>query len=207
MMTKSLFWAVATFAVLLDCRAQSVSATYDVSPTQSTLRWTGYYLFNFGEHTGTLSITEGKIFADGHSGITGFITADMKSVRDTDMPYEDGGKDVSEHLMSKDFFDASQYPRARIEILQSEAVADAKPGDFNTKLVANLTIKDKTAPVTFYATVARTPNSITATGKFKFDRTRWGIEYNSGKVFSEVGDGAISDAVAIEFNIVADIKQ
>ena len=108
--------------------------------------------------------------------------------------------------MSKHFFDASQYPRSKFEILKSEPVADARAGEPNTKLTANLTIKQVTAPVTLYATVSRTAKGMTAIGKFKFHRTRGGIEYNSGKVFSEVGDGAISDAIGIEFKIIAEIK-
>ncbi|MEJ1236486.1 YceI family protein [Chryseolinea sp. T2] len=205
-MTKILFCAALALAMSVDCTAQSTTVKYEVLPSQSTLKWTGYYLFNFGEHTGTINITDGKILADDKGGISGLISADMKSIRDTDMAYEDGGKDLSEHLMSKDFFDVSQYPGSKLEIVKSEPVEAARPGDVNTKLIANLTLKQVTAPVTLYATIDRTSKSFTAVGKFKFDRTRWGIEYNSGKVFSEVGDGAISDAIAIEFNIIAEVK-
>jgi hypothetical protein len=45
--------------------------------------------------------------------------------------------------------------------------------------------------------------TLTAKAKFKFDRTKWNIQYNSGKVFSDIGDNAISDAVGMELNIQA----
>ena len=206
MIIRLLFSAVAVLSTLSYCNGQSPTTSYDVSPSQSRLQWTGYYLFNFGEHTGTVSIVDGRLAIDEHGRISGVVTADMKSIRDTDMAYEDGGKDLSEHLMSKDFFDATQYPRAKIEIIKSEPIADAKAGEPNINLVMNLTIKEVTQPVTVPAMVSRTPKGLTAIGKFKFDRTRWGVEYNSGKIFFEVGDGAISDAVALEFNIIAEAK-
>lgn len=189
-------------AIASDCIAQSAKA-YEIVQRQSTLNWTGYYLFSFGEHSGTIDILNGTFFYDGKQGLSGSITADMRTIRDTDMPYDDGGKDLSEHLMSKDFFDVEAFPQAKIEIVKSEAVEDGRPGDPNLKIIANLTIKKITAPVTLYALVSTTGNTLTVMGKFKFDRTRWGVEYNSGKVFSEVGDGAISDAIALAFNLTA----
>jgi polyisoprenoid-binding protein YceI len=192
-------------AVAAECPGQT-SEAYQIVKSRSELRWTGYYLFNFGEHTGTIDILDGKLFFDSHKNITGFIIADMRSIRDTDMPYDDGGKDLGEHLMGKDFFDATQYPHAKLEIIGAEPVEGGDAGNPNTKIVANLTIKQVTAPITLYAIVNRTANQLTITGKFKFDRTRWGIEYNSGKLFSDVGDGAISDAIALEFNITSAFK-
>jgi len=201
-----IFFIMCTMLATGHCIAQGTKTTFDIVRSRSSLVWTGYYLFEFGEHTGTLDVAEGQLLIDDQQNLSGFIMADMQSVKDTDMPFDNGGKDLSEHLMSKDFFDAAQYNRAKIEIVKSEPITDSRPGAPNTKLTANLTIKQKTAPVTLYALVSRTANEIVATGKFKFDRTRWGVEYNSGKIFSEVGDGAISDAIAIAFTITATTK-
>jgi polyisoprenoid-binding protein YceI len=206
MKTRIMFLTIIASACATACLGQLSKSEFEVLPSTSTLKWTGYYLFNFGEHYGTLDISEGKIALNDRDELSGSITADMRSLKDTDMPYNDGGKDLTEHLMSKDFFDVAQYPTARIEIVSSETIQDSKPGNANTKIKANMTIKQITAPITIYAQVVRTAEELKANGKFKFDRTRWGIEYNSGKVFSEVGDGAISDAIAIEFSINAKAK-
>jgi len=206
MRTRIISLTLIASAFAMDCLGQMSKSEFEVLPSMSTLKWTGYYLFNFGEHYGSMDISEGKLLVNDREELSGFITADMRSIKDTDMPYNDGGKDLSEHLMSKDFFDVTQYPTARIEIVTSEAIPDSKPGEANTKIKANMTIKQITAPITILAQLTRTTEEFKATGKFKFDRTRWGIEYNSGKVFSEVGDGAISDAIAIEFSINAKAK-
>ena len=197
-----LCWLTLAF----DVAGQSKQADYVVLPSASTIQWTGYYLFSFGEHTGTVGVVDGALSFDSHDVLTGSTTIDMHTVKDLDMPYDDGGKDVGEHLMSKDFFDADRYPQARIDIIKTEPITDTRSGGPNTNVTANLTIKGISHPVTFETLLTRTPTELKATGKFKFDRTRWGIEYNSGKIFAEVGDGAISDAVAIEFSLTAKSK-
>lgn len=204
--TRLLCCAAIVLLSIHDSGAQPSPTNYRILPEQSTVRWTGYYLFDFGEHSGTVNVGESGLQFDDHDNISGVITIDMTSIRDTDMSYDDGGKDLSEHLMSKDFFDVAQYPRAKIDIIRSEPITDAKQGGPNTRLIANLTLKSITAPLTFYALIDRTTTGLTARGKFKFDRTRWGVEYNSGKIFSEIGDNAISDAIAIDFNIVLQSK-
>jgi polyisoprenoid-binding protein YceI len=206
-MKKVLFFCLITWLLnTVDATGQSPNSDYVVVPRAGLINWTGYYLFSFGEHTGTIDVANGVLAVDSQGVLTGVVTIDMRTVKDLDMPYNDGGKDLAEHLMSKDFFDAEKYPQARIEITKTEPIADARAGAPNTKVIANLTIREITRPITFDALVARTSNELKANGKFKFDRTRWGIEYNSGKIFSEVGDGAISDAVAIEFSIIAQSK-
>jgi polyisoprenoid-binding protein YceI len=200
------FCSIICHLATVDASGQTPGSDYVVMPTASVLNWTGYYLFNFGEHTGTIGFGSGAFAIDGQGMLTGSALIDMHTIKDLDMPYSDGGKDVAEHLMSKDFFDAEKYPQAKIEITTSEPIADARQGGPNTKVVANLTIREVTHPIAFEALVTRSITDLKATGKFKFDRTRWGVEYNSGKVFSEIGDGAISDAVAIEFLIIAQAK-
>ena len=66
-------------------------------------------------------------------------------------------------------------------------------------VTADLTIKGITNPVTFDITT--TAN--TATTKFKVDRTKYDIKYNSASIFRAIGDKAIDDdfelTVALKF--------
>lgn len=190
----------------IPARSQSALVRYDIVPSQSTVNWTGYYLFNFGEHFGTVDVSDGSLSVNHQDALTGALTIDMRSVKVLDLPFNDGGGDLATHLMSDDFFDAGKFPHARLEIISSEPIDNPSPGAANTKVFANLTIKSTTAPITFDALLERTATALKAQGKFKFDRTRWGVEYNSGKIFSQVGDGAISDAIAIAFSLNAEIK-
>lgn len=183
--------------------AQSTKIEYTVHPSRSSVKWTGNYLFNFGEHTGTVDVSSGRLTVTGGL-VAGFVIVEMKTIKSLDLPPDDGGKSLAEHLMSKDFFDVSAFPQARIDIVNTEPIADAANGEPNTKVTANLTIKGVSRPITFLATITSSQKEIKTTGRLKFDRTRWGIVYDSGKVFSEIGDGAISDAISIEFTLIAE---
>ena len=59
---------------------------YKVNIAKSTLRWTGYYLFSFSEHNGTIGISEGEIRIDNQEIVSGFFEIDMKSIKNLDIP-------------------------------------------------------------------------------------------------------------------------
>lgn len=177
-------------------------AQYTIDANKSTVHWHGYYLFSFGEHYGTIAIREGNVTA-----ATGVVTSakvvfDMQSITTLDMPADDGGKDLSNHLKSADFFDVEKFPDATFEIVSITKIQDASPGRPNVDVTGNLTLKGTKNTLTFPATL-EVGDQLTLNAKFKFDRTKWDVKYNSGKYFSEIGDGAISDAIGIELNIVA----
>ena len=177
-----------------------------MNASQSKVRWTGYYLFSFGEHQGSVDLVKGEIQVDPQQLLTGFFEVDMKSIRDIDMPADDGGKDLSDHLMSKDFFASDEFPVARIDILRTERIKEAKAGEPNVQVFGDLTIKGIKQGISFPAYTTFAGDIIQVNARFKFDRTKWGVHYNSGKIFDDVGDGAISDAIAIETDIVAKKK-
>lgn len=182
------------------------SSRYALDKSKSTVKWTGYYLFNFGEHYGSIDLLNGELLVT-HEQITGgFFEIDMTSIRDLDMPENDGGKDLSEHLKGDDFFATGKFPQSRFDITKSEKIKDSRAGEPNFEITGNLTIKGVTKPLKFPAIVTVKNNVVEAMAKFKFDRTKWGIQYNSGKIFSDVGDGAISDAISLDVTLVTILK-
>jgi polyisoprenoid-binding protein YceI len=180
-----------------------VETTYMVDTGKSTLHWAGYPLFNFGEHNGTLTLRKGEIKTANGELTGGSFEIDMTSMRNLDMKADDGGNDLVKHLKSDDFFSVEKFPAAYFKIIKTKKTENARPGEPNVELTGELTIKDVKNTLTFPAIVSVSGNTVKATAKFKFDRTRWGIRYESGKFFDNVGDAAISDAVGIELNIVA----
>jgi polyisoprenoid-binding protein YceI len=175
---------------------------FTIDTTKSTVRWYGYYLFSFGEHYGTINIRTGKITVRDENVTTGNVTLDMNTINTLDMKADDGGMDLSNHLKSPDFFDAAQFPEAQFEILQVNKIKDASSQGPNVEVTGALTIKGIKNTITFPATL-NVADQLSLTAKLKFDRTKWNIKYNSGKYFAEIGDGAISDAIGIELNIIA----
>jgi polyisoprenoid-binding protein YceI len=175
---------------------------YIVNTQQSNVAWTGYYAFNFNEHTGTIRLMKGELEVVDNHMTGGFFELDMNSIEDVDMRGESSAKDLEEHLKSDDFFSVANFPTARFTITKTKELQDG--ANFpNYEITGTLTLKGVTNTLTFPATVALKDGQLQATAKLKFDRTRWNVHYNSGKIFASIGDGAISDAIALEIHLTA----
>ena len=62
------------------------------------------------------------------------------------------------------------------------------------EISANMEIKDVVQPIKFQAEIDFEAKELRT--KFKIDRTRWGVTYNS-----DIKDGAISDAIGFEVTL------
>jgi polyisoprenoid-binding protein YceI len=194
-----LFWVL--LIITLSSFRPDGAITYKVDIDRSALGWTGYYVFSFSEHNGTIELSGGEIIVDDHQIASGYFDIDMNSIKDLDMSADDGAKDLENHLMSDDFFSVNDFPSARFEITKTTKIKDAAPGGPNYDVTGELTIKGVNNSLTFPALINFNDDGLEVKAKFKFDRTRWNVRYNSGKFFSDIGDGAISDAIGMEISL------
>lgn len=189
---------------LITSSVATSQSLYTVDTQQSTMQWFGYYLFSFGEHNGSIEISKGTLQVNAGQVTGGSFEVNMKSIKSIDMKdEEDGGKGLTDHLMSEDFFSSDKFPVALFEITKVVKNTDNPSNLTGFDVTGFLTLKGTRNELSFPAIIQMENNIVTAKGKFKFDRTKWNIRYNSGKFFSDVGDGAISDAVGIEFTLKA----
>ena len=179
------------------------AVSYKIDLKQSSVHWTGYYSFSFGEHTGTINLTKGELSMTGDQLTGGNFQIDMNSLQDTDMPANDGGNDLTDHLKGDDFFSTTKFPSALFEITKVEKVKDATANQPSYDITGILTLKGIKNQLKFPASITSDGSIVNVKAKFKFDRTKWNIRYNSGKFFSDIGDGAISDAIGIELSLLA----
>ena len=198
---KRIFLFSTLLTIILSSFAPNGTTTYKVDIDRSTMGWTGYYVFSFSEHNGTIKLSGGEIIVDDHQIVSGYFDIDMKSIKDLDMSADDGAKDLENHLMSEDFFSVNDFPSARFEITKTTQIKDPASGGPNYDVAGELTIKGVKNGLTFPALINFNDDGIEAKAKFKFDRTKWNVRYNSGKFFSDIGDGAISDAIGMEINL------
>ncbi len=92
------------------------------------------------------------------------------------------------HVKSGDFFEVEKYPTARLVI--EEQVDD-------TTVRGQLTIKEQTQPIT----IQFTQNEGIYQGTMTFDRTQFGITYNSENFVKVAADQIIQDEVTLEFKV------
>lgn len=160
-----------------------------INPSKSEVKWTAEYTFYFGGHDGTINFKEGHFIKTDGKITGGEFIIDMNSIVNLDIENADGNKGLVEHLKNEDFFDVKKFPRAKLIITKTEYKDKT-----HLEIDANLTVKGITLPIRFQAEVNY--EKLQMTTKFKIDRTRWGVTYNS-----DMKDSTISDAIGFEVKL------
>ncbi|MBK8967501.1 MAG: YceI family protein [Saprospiraceae bacterium] len=190
---KKLFFLPLLAVLVL---AATTPETYKVDVTSSALTWKGYKVT--GEHAGTVKLKSGSLqFTDG-SLTGGTFVIDMTSIKDTDLEGEWAAK-LEGHLKSDDFFGVEKYPTSKFVI--SRAIPQDSKGNY--KIIGNLTIKETTKEVKFFAQVSEKDDKVTATGKMTIDRSEYNVRYGSGSFFDNLGDKTIYDEFDMNVMLVA----
>ncbi len=157
---------------------------------KSTIDWAGYKLV--GKHTGTISFKEAELIFIDDKLVKGKFLVDMNSITCTDLKGESAEKLV-EHLKSKDFFDVKEYPLAEINFIDINNIEGS-----SYEIKAALTIRGVRNIITFNADIRANH----ATAVLNIDRTDFKINYNSGKIFKDLGDHLIKDIFTLNINLV-----
>jgi len=182
--------------------AEDIAATYTVDLEKSIINWSGNK--PTGTHTGTIALLSGDVMVNDKNIEAGKFSVDMKSIVVTDLKAGDGKENLEAHLMGTvegkegDFFNVNEFPLALFEITSIE-------GDqYKPTVKGNLTLKDKTNPVSFNATVSYPGNTMfLKSEKFTIDRTKWDVNYGSKSVFDNLGDKFISDDIELQIELHA----
>jgi polyisoprenoid-binding protein YceI len=174
----------------------AASKTHALDTAASKVKWVGRKVV--GPHHGTVNIKEGSVTLDGTKPTAGTFVIDMTTIKDEDLTDADYNKKLVTHLSSDDFFAVSKYPTSTFKV--TNAVA-GKDGEYT--VTGDMTIKDITKSITFPVKVTESKGVYSATGKFKINRTDWGVKYNSGKFFDAkaLGDKIINDEIEIELDL------
>lgn len=165
--------------------------TKKINTAKSTVQWLGKKIT--GEHTGKVSVESGELVFNQNALVGGSITINMASITVEDLQGEWGDK-LKGHLTSDDFFGIANHPTAQLIITNVTGSGN------NYNITADLTIKGKTAPITFDANI----NGNAANAEIVIDRTVYDIKYGSGKFFDNLGDKTIYDDFTLTVNLSLD---
>jgi polyisoprenoid-binding protein YceI len=156
-----------------------------------------------GSHDGTLRFRSGRVVVKDGRVASGVFEIDMATIDVADLSGEMAGL-LRRHLESDDFFAVERHPVARFEITRMTPIRGATPGAPNCEAEGRLTLRGATHPVAFPATVAvRNGNELTLEAHFDLDRTRWGANYGSGKLYASLGMHLVNDHVSVQVRVIA----
>lgn len=170
-----------------------------LSIAESTVEWQARYVVT-GGHQGEVPLVSGYLIFGVDGGITkGEVVLDLVGIKATDISVDNGRNDLEEHLRSADFLSTDMYPKGFFAINRS-AMDSSKP---NTYLIDGfLALRNATNRIQFPATIVREGDLIKAEATTTIDRTKWNINHQSGSLFGNLKDGAISDEVVVTMKLV-----
>jgi polyisoprenoid-binding protein YceI len=186
---------IITLIVTLSLGQLSAQQTWKADATASKIEWNGKKVL--GEHYGIINLKEGWLSKKGDAITGGEFIVDMSTIVDTDIKDEGTRAKLEGHLRSDDFFGVAKYPLSKLVI-----TGESKVTNGTVSLKGNLTIKDKTNPVSFTAKESVSGDMVTYTATIVVDRTLYDVRYGSGKFFDNLGDNAIYDDFTLTVKLV-----
>ena len=180
--------ALVAFVALTTTLVSAQGKNVDV--TKSTIKWVGKKVT--GQHDGTVNLKSGALFFKDNKLNKGKFIVDMTTIQVTDLKAGEGKEKLEGHLKADDFFGTEKFATATILFTKVTPKAN---GVYT--VTANLTIKDKTNPVTFDITV----KANSATANLVVDRTKFDIKYGSGSFFDNLGDKAIDNEFTLDVQL------
>ena len=195
-MKKGFIIMLAAVAVVAFSFKSIIVETYTADVSKSEVTWKASKVT--GKHNGSVTLKDGGLqFTDGVlSG--GSFTVDMTTLGSDDLEGEWKGK-LDGHLKSEDFFGVEKFPTATFNI--TKVAAKGTPGDY--KVAGDITIKETTKEIKFYAHVEDEGDMKVATADITLDRTDYDVRYGSGSFFDGLGDKTIYDDFELSVKLVS----
>ncbi len=184
-----------------------VDGSYNVNPSDVKLVWTGKKkILKTWIDSGSIDLKEAVFEVKDGAIVSNKFVIDMTSIAalSTGMGKGKGNDQLSTHLKSADFFDATAFPTSSFVLKSFASTTDAKTKkQTNMFLVkGDLTIKGKTneitIPVSFNYSDA---NTIVVKGSADIDRTVWDIRYGSDSFFDNLGNNVIENIFNLSFEL------
>ena len=182
---------IAIALLVVFSTATATAQTKKIDASKSKITWIGKKVT--GKHDGTVNLKEGSLTFKKNAVVGGTFTVDMTTIAVTDLKAGEGKEKLEGHLKSDDFFGTDKFATSKLDFKTIKA-----NGANKYTVTGNLTIKDKTNPITFDLVV----NGNTATTKLVIDRSKYDVKYNSTSFFDSLGDKAIYDDFELEVTLM-----
>lgn len=175
---------------------------FEVSTDTSMVRWTGRNLFN--HHHGTLKLAGGCIEIEQGVLKAARFTLDMNSIACEDLVDTAYNAMLIRHLRDDDFFAVDRFPTAEFVCDHADPLPACTDGTPNYQLHGQLTLRGVTKPLSFPAVIAAADGDhLTGQAQFELDRTQFGSQYGSGKLFAFLGKHVVNDHIHLHIKLHA----
>ena len=144
----------------------ALTGNWTLDPSKSTVGLRSKSMWGLVPVKGVFRQVSGQGTVSPAGDVTGTVTVSAASI-DTKVNKRDT------HLRSADFFDSDTYPDITFTVNQ------AQPSGQGVTVSGNLTVRDRTRPVTFDATASAVSDSeISLDAEVQIDRSDFGLTWN-----------------------------
>lgn len=199
---KNLLIILSILFLAINLSAQEKITFYNANLDKSYVKWEGKKFT--GSHWGKVKLDSSYIETRNGKISGGVFIVSMSTIDNEDVKNESERSKLIKHLKADDFFGVETFPIAKMVIIKAMPSPKAKKGSPNYTIIADLTIKDSTHKITFPAEVIFNSGKIISKAKFTFDRTNYGIKFNSKKYMPNIGDYLIYDDVTLNINLICE---
>ena len=165
-------------ALLAQLRDGSLAGSWTLDPARSEVVLHTRHTWGLLPLRGVFGQVGGHGTITSEGDASGVITVKAESV-DTKNPRRD------KHLRSADFFDVANHPEF---IFAAESVT---PTDAGVRVAGTLTVRDRTNPASFDASVSTADGALTLDGELKVNRADYGLTWNF------IGIAAMDSTIAV----------
>jgi polyisoprenoid-binding protein YceI len=187
---KNIFLFVALVGLTTGIANGQEKMAADTSKTK--LSWLGEKVL--GQHNGTIKLQSGWLTYADNKIVSGEFLIDMSSIKDAE-----GNARLEGHLKSDDFFGVVKFPVATLVLTGSDSF---DKGSGTVKGI--LTIKGKSNPVEFKASMQKKDDGTWFYANIVIDRTKYDVRYGSGSFFDNLGDKTIYDEFKLKVALFVD---
>lgn len=174
---------------------QRLDGKVEVDVKNSKLEWTGRKVG--GEHYGEMQLSAGQLLFNKGKLIGGSFEIDMTSIECIDITDPKQNKRLVDHLKSEDFFSVSRFPKSNL------AITNVRVREGNTYAIkGDLTIKGKSNPIDFTASLAKVGDRYVAEATLTFDRSKYEIKFGSQSFFENLGDKLVYDDIDLKVKLL-----
>jgi polyisoprenoid-binding protein YceI len=168
---------------------------YDIDVLKSTVVWQGEKITG-DKKSGRITIRTGSVeIKDGAVSSAEFLM-DMNSIVVDEPSDPEKAKDLRDHLKNEDFFHTLKYPIARFSL---QSIEDNSRDEFTAHGL--MTLKEITHEEKAKLMVASKDDRMVIVGTMSFDRSKYGVNYRSASILSDLGDKAINDEIKLTISL------
>jgi polyisoprenoid-binding protein YceI len=148
-----------------------LAGSWTLDATRSEVRLETRHTWGLRPLHGVFRQVSGSGTVTANGDVSGVVTVAAGSI-DTKNSIRD------KHLRSADFFDIASHPDLTFAVDGVAPADGAAPADGRVRVTGSLTVRGRTRPASFGATVSATDDEVRLDGELRVNRTDFGLTWN-----------------------------